>query len=217
MPSHSDSLVTLAARIRRGNREALARAFEAYGARLTRIVEFRLDRRLSARIATEDVLQESFVQALERCGHLEGDADHAVFLWLRLIVLQTLTDLYRRHFAAGMRDVRRESGLEQRDAAGMPGLGAALLASLTSPTEGLRRAERTQQLHAALCELAEHDREVLALRHFEELSNQEVADVLRIDQKAASIRYFRALKRLKSSLESHGVQSQTLFPDAARQ
>ena len=217
MPSHSDRVMTAAARIRKGDRDALAAMFDANRARLTRIVEFRLDRRLAVRIAPDDVLQEAFVQALERCTHLVGDADHAVFLWLRLIVLQTLTDLSRKHVGAGMRDVRREARMGEHETSGIPGLGAALLASLTSPTEGLRRAERTQQLHAALSELADIDREVLALRHFEELSNHEVACVLQIEEKAASIRYFRALKRLRAALESHAAPTRTMFPVPGRQ
>lgn len=217
MPAHSDRVMTAAARIRKGDRDALASSFDANRARLMRIVEFRLDRRLAVRIAPDDVLQEAFVQALERSAHLQGDADHAIFLWLRLIVLQTLTDLFRKHAGAGMRDVRRETRMGEQETSGLPGLGAALLASLTSPTEGLRRAERTLQLHAALSDLADIDREVLALRHFEELSNQAVAGVLQIEEKAASIRYFRALKRLRAALETRTAPTQTDLPAPGRQ
>lgn len=203
MPSSLDSLGRTAQRIRDGDREALAHAFLAHRPRLARIIEFRLDARLAARVSTEDVLQESFLQASDRCTHLKGDTAAAVFLWLRLIVLQTMTNLYRRHLGAGMRDARRERGSDAGAA-----MTAALLASLTSPTEGIRRAEQTQMLHSALQELSDLDREVLALRHFEELENHEVAAALEIEPKAASIRYFRALKRLKTRLDELGLNSQ---------
>ena len=75
-----------------------------------------------------------------------------------------------------------------------------LLGRHTSPTQAAQRAERTLRVQEALNNLDAIDREVLALRHFEQLGRDEVALVLGIGQDAAAKRYFRALKRLKDLL-----------------
>jgi len=191
-------------RIRRGDVQVLANAFEEHGARLRSIVQFRLDSRLVRRVDPADVVQEAYLNAFKRCQHLEGDADQALFVWLRLITLQTLADVHRRHLGAQARDAGRE--FAQRS----DGLGdntslsvvARLVGHLTSPSGIAHRAELSERLQASLSEMNDIDREVLALRHFEELSNQEVAAVLGLEQKAASIRYVRALRRLKELLSA---------------
>lgn len=199
-------------RIRSGDRDALAEALEHCRPRLLRMIAFRMDRRAAGRIDPDDVLQEAFLGAAQRCEHLRGDEAGSLYIWLRLITLQSLTDLHRRHLGAQARDAGREA----RKAAGPAGgstslsIAAQLLGRMTSPTQAIRRVELTEQLQSALQQMNEIDREVLALRHFEELSNQEIAEVLNIEEKAASIRYVRALRRLKEvmtklSMSSHGL------------
>lgn len=199
-------------RVRRGDRDALAAAFAEHRPRLLRTAALRIDPRLAARVSADDVLQEAYVSAAARCSHVEGDSDDALFLWLRLIMLQTMVDLHRRHVAAQARSVEREAGRRSEPGGATVNWGLGLPGSLTSPTEVIRRGERSERLRGALEELSELDREVLLLRHFEELSNQEVASVLKIEQKAASIRYFRALARLRSVLEGLGHDSTLLAP-----
>ncbi|MCG3126189.1 MAG: hypothetical protein CHACPFDD_01019 [Phycisphaerae bacterium] len=198
-------------RIRRGDRQAIADAMGAYRDRLARVIAFRMDPRLAGRVAVDDVLQEAYLAAGQRCANLRGDSEAELFVWLRMIVLQTLIDLHRRHVEAAMRDVRQEIGWawpDGREATGRQ-LALALAANLTSPTEAARRDERHERLRVALANLSENDREVLALRHFEELDNHEVAAALQIESKAASIRYVRALRRLKRVLEECGLDSST--------
>lgn len=188
-------------RVRNGDAQALAEAFDAYRARLIRTARFRLDPRLLGRVDADDILQEAYVNASKRCTRVEGDNEHALFIWLRLIVLQTLADVHRRYFATRKRDVAREVPLHAGGGSAATtslSMACCLLASITSPTRVVRRAEAMKRLEAALESMDEIDREVLALRHFEELANHEVAVVLGIEQKAASIRYVRALRRLKS-------------------
>jgi len=188
-------------RVRVGDTSALASAFEVQRERLRRIVAFRMDARLAGRVDPDDVLQEAYLNASKRCTHVEGDTDDSLFVWLRLITVQTLADVYRRHIGAQMRDAGREAARGHHESGTTSvSLAAGLLGHLTSPTRALRRVERVEQLVAALDQLSETDREVIALRHFEELTNQEVAAILGIEQKAASIRYVRALRRLKDVL-----------------
>lgn len=123
------------------------------------------------------------------------------FVWMRLIVLQTIIDVHRRHLGAKMRDAFREVPIEgDRSRDTSQAIARQLLGGLTSPSEALMRAETARKLEAAIEGMEPIDREILALRHFEELTNSEVAQVLGIQVKAASIRYIRALKRLKELL-----------------
>jgi RNA polymerase sigma-70 factor, ECF subfamily len=198
-PQSSNGLLD---QIRSGDVAALAGAFEEYRERLSRIVHFRLDSRVAQRLDPGDVLQESYLNAYKRCGYLEGTSEESLFVWIRLIVLQTLDDVHRRHLGAQMRDAGRDRGsanLSSSDNTSLS-MAAVLAARFVSPSGAMRHKELSDQLQLSLNQMNESDREVLALRHFEELSNQEIAAVLGIDQKAASIRYIRALRKFKDLL-----------------
>lgn len=201
MSSDAGESNELLERVRRGEEAALAEAFSAYRERLWRTVNFRLDRRLHGRVDADDVLQEAYLAAAQRLHHFSGETSVSFFVWLRLIVSQTLIDVHRRHLDAQMRDANREMSLHvaRQDATSIS-IAAQLLGRLTSPSQAAMRAELARQLDGALQSMDQIDREVLALRHFEELSNSEVAAVLGIQQKAASIRYVRAIARLKNVL-----------------
>jgi RNA polymerase sigma-70 factor (ECF subfamily) len=193
---------SLASRLRGGDTKALAEFFDRHRDRLGRLVSFRLSPRLLGRVDVDDVLQEAYLAAASRLRHFVERPDGSLFVWVRLVVLQTLTDLHRQHLGAKMRDAEREVSLQAGSWARSTSapLAAQLLGSLTSPSQAAMRVESAAQLQTALEALADTDREILALRHFEELSNQEAAEVLGIEPKAASIRYVRALKRLKAVL-----------------
>jgi RNA polymerase sigma-70 factor (ECF subfamily) len=161
-------------------------------------VRFRLDRRLHGRVDPDDILQEAYLAAAQRVEHFLENQSMSLFVWLRLVVSQTLIDVQRRHLGAQMRDAGREVCIHAghgRHATSVS-LAGYLVGHLTSPSRAAMRAEMSDRLEAALETMDPIDREVLALRHFEELSNCEVAEVLGIQQKAASIRYVRAIKRL---------------------
>lgn len=189
-------------RLKRGDEPALAQLFSCFRARLWRIVHFRLHERLRSRVDAEDILQEAYLNAAQRVHHFEGDSMTAVFVWLRMIVAQTLVDVHRRHMGAQMRDAGREVSIDgcRYPEATSTSIAIQLAGDWTSPSQAAMRAEVSRQLADALEAVDPIDREVLALRHFEELTNSEVAAVLGITQKAASIRYVRALRRLKKIL-----------------
>jgi RNA polymerase sigma-70 factor (ECF subfamily) len=190
-------------RLKNGDEEAMATLFARHRERLLRMIEFRLDPRLRGRAGAEDVLQEAYLDAAQRMHHFADDTSTSLFIWLRMVVTQTLIDVHRRHLGAQMRDAGREVATRGGSCSRATSfsLAASLVGRFTSPTLAARRAEMAEQLRAALEEMDPIDREVLALRHFEELSNSEVAEELGIQAKAASIRYVRALRRLKGMLD----------------
>jgi RNA polymerase sigma-70 factor (ECF subfamily) len=185
---------------------ALAEAFSRHRDRLRRGLVFRIDPRLAGRMDVDDLLQEAYLQAARRLPHFarqnEGQNHLGVFLWLRLIVNQTLVDAQRRHLGAQARDATREVALHPAaaDSSASTPLIQGLVANLTSPSQAAVRSELTQQLQQALEAMSPLDQEIIALRHFEQLSNKEIAQVLGIEEKAASTRHVRAIRRLKEIL-----------------
>jgi len=201
IPSEATPLID---RLRAGDRQALAELFNGYRERLRRMVELRMDSRLRMRLDASDVLQEAY---LDLAGDLEAyraDSKLPPLLWMRLHVGRRLTMLHRRHPGTRLRDAGLEISLyrEALPQASSAALASMLLGLHTSPTQAAQRAERLLRIQEALNTLAPIDREVLALKHFEELSRAETAEVLGISPEAAAKRYFRALKRLKEVLAS---------------
>jgi RNA polymerase sigma-70 factor (ECF subfamily) len=189
-------------RLRKGDRQALAALFEQHRERLRRMVELRLDPRLRARLDASDVVQEAFLDVARDLDAYLADPNLPPLLWLRLHVGRRLTTLHRQHLGTRMRNAGLEISLYQ---GAVPEASSAALASMllgrhTSPTQAAQRAERMLRVQEALNSVDPIDREVLALRHFEQLSRAEVAQVLGISQETGAKRYFRALKRLKDVL-----------------
>jgi RNA polymerase sigma-70 factor (ECF subfamily) len=198
-----DDETPLINRIIRGDKAALAELFTLYRPRLWRMVNFRLDPRLRGRVDPDDILQDAWVNAVTRIQSFLTDASRSCFIWFRLIVQQTLVDVHRRHLGADKRSAARERSLFQPGHADSTSTSLAfhLQAHLTSPSSAVVRAEQAQQLDTVLQGMSEIDREVLALRHFEQLTNAETAQVLDMSEQAASVRYVRALQRLRKVLE----------------
>jgi RNA polymerase sigma-70 factor (ECF subfamily) len=187
-------------RLERGDEGALGEVFSRHRDRLWRVVHFRMDRRLRGRLDPDDVLQEGYLAAAKRLQHYEASV--SPFVWLRGIVLQTLIDLHRRHLGAKMRNAARDLqiGALRYPEATSTSLAFQLAGDFTSPSQAAARAEVFGMVEEAIEEMKPVDQEVLALRHFEELSNAEVAEVLEIEPNAASNRYVRALRRLQEIL-----------------
>ncbi len=202
MENNSSESVDVIERARAGDREALSTLLARHRDRLRRMVEIRLDTRLQGRLDASDVVQEAFVDVAERLDDYIRDPKLPLFLWLRLVVGERLVRLHRYHLGTQMRDAGREVSLYPGalPAASSAALAAQLLGRFTSPTQAFVRAERILRVQEALNALDPVDREILSLRHFEELTAAEAARVLGIEESAAAKRYFRALKRLKSIL-----------------
>ena len=185
-----------------GDQQVLADIWDSAAPRLRKLIKLRMDRRLQGRIDPEDVLQEAFVDFASRVGEYVSDPAMPFYLWLRFLTGQRLQLLHRHHLGAQMRDADREVSLHR---GAMPqatsvSLAAQLLGRFTSVTQAVQRAEMQVILQEAVNAMEPLDREILALRHFEELSNAETAEVLDIKATTASTRHIRALKRLRESL-----------------
>ncbi len=199
MPSQSDADGSFVDRIQTGDRHALGKFFARHRARLLKMVRLRLDRRLRGRLDPEDVLQEAFLDATRRLGDFAADPRMPPFIWLRFLTIQRLQSLHRLHLGVQSRDASREVSLFDGSlpAADSRSLAAQLLGRLTTPSRAAVRAEIQIKIQEALDAMHPIDREILALRHFEELNNGETAAVLGIHKAAASSRYVRALRRLR--------------------
>ncbi|WP_372720049.1 sigma-70 family RNA polymerase sigma factor [Novipirellula sp.] len=189
--------------LRRGEVTHFSDAFALHRERLWQIIHFRLNDQVRARVDADDVVQEVYLDAEKRLSHfLSGDFP-SFFLWLRLVAQQTLSRVHRRHLATESRSTLRESGASFGSDWGKTSacLSQRFVAHLTSPSQAAVKKELIAEVRNSLETMNEIDREVVALRHFEELTNQEVAIELGISPKAASIRYVRALERLRNVLE----------------
>jgi len=189
-------------RARDGDAAAIADIFARHRDRLRRMVDMRLDRRLQGRIDASDVVQEAHLEIASRLAEYLKDPKLPLFLWLRLVVGEKLAKLHRTHLGAQKRDAGLEVSIfrEALPAASSAALAAHLLGKHTSPTQAAVRAERLLRLQDAINTLDPIDREILSLRHFEELSRGEAAQALGIEEAAAAKRYVRAMKRLKDLL-----------------
>lgn len=193
------------ASLRSGDSQALADVFSTYRERLRKIVRFRLDHRLGGRFSESDVLQEAFIAAAQRLESFAQYDDMPPFLWLRLVLGQKLTDLHREHLLVAKRDANREIRMPSNPVSGETSfaIAAHLVGQMTAASELVSRAEQIEQLECKLNTMDPTDREVIALRHFEELSNVETAKILGIETSAASKRYLRAMTRLSGLMHSN--------------
>jgi RNA polymerase sigma-70 factor (ECF subfamily) len=204
MAETHDDLTWLLEQAATGVEGALAELFTHYRKRLRQMVRLRLDHRLSSRVDPSDVLQEAYLDVVRQFPAYQRRPETPFFLWLRLVTGQRLQRVHRRHLGAGMRDAGREVSLYHGalPEASSQSLAAQLLGRITSASQAVVRAEMQAQLQAALNDMVPLDREIIALRHFEELSNAEAAAVLGLSKTATSNRYIRALARLQKALEN---------------
>jgi RNA polymerase sigma-70 factor (ECF subfamily) len=188
-----------------GDQKALATLFHRHRKRITQMVRLRLDRRLQGRIDPSEVLQEAFLDAAEKLPEFGRQrAEIPFFLWLRMVAGERLLRIHRKHLGAEMRDAAREVSLHRGrlPQASSVSLAAQLLGRFTTASQALIRAEIQLKLQQALNGMDSNDREIITLRHFEELSNAEAATVLGISPQAASNRHLRAMTRLQAILKS---------------
>lgn len=190
-------------RLKTGDESAFGELFSIHRQRLWQIIHFRINNQIRGRVDPDDVVQDVYIAAEKRLRHFIGGDFPTLFLWLRLVTGQVLSDLHRAHMGTEARSVLRESSPGPNNLWSNTSvcLSQRFVAHLTSPSQAIVRSELITEVREALESMNDIDREVVALRHFEELTNQEVAIALNISPKASSVRYIRALQRLKSVLE----------------
>jgi RNA polymerase sigma-70 factor (ECF subfamily) len=164
------------------------------------MVAVRMDDRLGARVDPSDVVQEALAIAAQRLPEYLRESSLAFYPWLRQIAWSRLVDLHRRHVVASKRSVSREQPMGLSDSSTMQ-LANWLATSGTGPLKRLVREELRDRVRSAMAQLAAEDREVLLLRHLEDLSYAECAVILGAGEAAAMQRHVRAARRLHRLLE----------------
>ena len=184
-----------------GDEVALAALFERYRPRLRRMVSLRMNARVQQRVDASDVLQEAFIDLSQRLQEYAKDPKIEFFLWLRLVTGQRLAMVHRKHVDAKMRGVGMEVSINRGlvPEASSFFLASGLIGQFTSVGARVVRDEMRAKLQEVLDGVDPDDREVLALKHFEEMTNAEIAQVLGITESGASKRYIRALRRLRQA------------------
>ena len=204
MPSESDSTQTdrLLQSLSQGDPSALARLLTDHREYLKRLVELRMDRELQGRFDASDVVQETDIQVSRHIDEFLRTRPMSFRLWLRRCALDQLIELRRRHLGTQKRSVWREVRLSDVSS-------LALSRNLfdSSPSNTVRRKEQAQQVRQAIMSLSEMDREVLLLRHVEELTTGEIAELLEINPATARQRLGRAFRRLCQKLANEGLTS----------
>ena len=183
-----------------GDHSSLNKLLEVYRPRLRRMVDARFDNRLLGRVDPSDVVQQAMERAVRRFPDFVNQKDHLFFPWLRQIAHNQLIDLHRRHLAE-RRSVLRERSMSLPVSEGSAmHLLDTIARSSSDHRQRVEQEELKEKALQALDELSENDREVLVMRHLEQLSVDEIACVLKISKSAVTTRCLRALQRLRSNL-----------------
>src|SRR5438034_7133137 len=208
---HPDTQEMLTA-AREGRAGAVDRLLDVHREPLRKMIDLRLDPALAARVDASDVVQEVLIEAHRRLADYLRNPTMPFRLWLRHIAKDHLIDAHRRHRQAQRRSLDREQPIVPAvlaDHSSLELAGQLLDQERTPASEAIQR-ELQRKLDAAIADLDEDDREIILLRHREQLSNQQVAEGLGLSEAAASMRYLRAVRRLRAAL----LPGQDQSPDA---
>ena len=180
----------------------VAEMFEEHRERLLRMIEIRLQPELRRRVDANDVLQESFMEAYRQLRFGVSAPKISSIVWLRLIVGQQLVAIYRKYCQTQKRDVSRECSISRNKTQADPSATSIfLVGKLTSPSVAASRVELAEKIRECLEKLSPDDRDILSLRHFEQLTSRETAEELDMEPNAASVMYLRALKKFREVLK----------------
>jgi RNA polymerase sigma-70 factor (ECF subfamily) len=187
-----------------GDRDAFSDLLERHRERLRRMVALRLDHRLRGRVDPSDIIQDAYIDAAAGLSEFARRGEMTFFLWLRWLAGMKIHAAHRKHLGFQVRDAGREVSIERgaMPQASSMALAARLVGRLTSASTVAMRRERKARLQEALEAMDPLDREILVLRHIEELTNGEAAATLGLQESATSKRYTRALRRLKDILRA---------------
>ncbi len=184
-----------------GNRSGVRRVIERYRSRLRRMVAVRIDPRLSTRIDPSDVVQEAMIDAEGKLSNYLRERPLPVYPWLRQIAWQRLVDLHHHHLTRKKRSVLRErQGVIDLPDASCSRLADYFIDTDSCPSAKFVREEMRQRVRVALDSLDANDREILVLRHLEQMPVKEIAALLEISSSAVKMRRLRAIERLQTVL-----------------
>ena len=204
-----DQTDTLLDGARAGDSDAVNKLLEKHRRSVRRLVEMRLDRKVQQRVDVSDVVQDVLVEASGRLQKYLDDPVMAFHLWIRQIAWDRIIDTYRRHRVSAKRNMDREQPIAVPSGSNQSSMELAVQLrdpGLTPATAATQR-EITEQVEAVIELLNEQDREIILMRHYEHLSNLEIAEVLKLNPPAASMRYLRALRHLRQLLTENHVDA----------
>jgi len=198
-----DQTTALLIAAKAGDTDAINRLFEKHRGPVHRLIEMRLDRKVRQRVDVSDVVQEVMVDASKRLNKYLDNPALAFHLWMRQIASDRIIDTYRRHRGSAKRSMDREQPLVIAGAVDQSTieLAAALCDPALTPAAIATNREIANQVEQAINGLGEQEREIIVMRHYEHFSNQEIAQVLELTPPAASMRYLRAVRRLRELLD----------------
>lgn len=192
-----------------GDRTAINRLLERHRASLRRMVQLRLDKKIASRVDASDIVQDVLLEANDRLPSYLGEAKLPFHLWLRQLAHDRMIEMHRRHRGAKRRSLDREQSLASpqfADQSGIDLMGQLADAELTPAAASIRK-ELENRFLVAMDQMEEEDRDIILMRHFEQLGNNEVADALGLSAAAAGMRHLRALRKLRTILGERPSQS----------
>jgi RNA polymerase sigma-70 factor, ECF subfamily len=195
--------------IRGGSPDAVNRLMDRHRQAVHRMVQMRLDAKIQRRVDVSDVVQDVLVEANRRLSDYLAHPQLSFHLWLRQITQDRIIDAHRRHRASAKRSVDREQPMLV--AVGNDSSTLQLINELRdqelTPAAAVAQKEMALQVEAAIARLNDQEGEIIIMRHYEHLSNQETAAALGLTEPAASMRYLRAIRRLRELLGSESASS----------
>ena len=194
---------------RQGDRAAVNRLLERHRVSLKKLIQLRLDRKIARRVDASDVVQDVLMEANTRLQDYLADPKMPFHLWLRQLAQDRMIDVYRRHRGAQRRSLDREQSIaapQFSDQSGFDLMGQLADHELTPAAASIRK-ELEARFVLALDQLEDEDREIVLMRHFEQLGNSEVADALGLSAAAAGMRHLRALRKLRAILGDRPSQT----------
>jgi len=205
-PAH-ETTEQLVVQAQGGDRDAAESLLERHRRALRRLVGMRLDHQIRRRVDVSDVVQEVMLEASRRLDDYLREASMPFHLWLRQIAQDRIIDAHRRHRVSAKRSVDREQHFPVPHGQNQSSLQLASVLGdprLTPAAASLRR-ELARRIEVAISQLGPDDGEVIVMRHYEQLTNQEIAQVLGLTEPAASMRYLRALRRLRALIDDEST------------
>lgn len=198
-----DETAELLSDARLGKEVAIEQLLERHRESLRRLVAMRLDQKIMRRVDVSDVVQDVLIEANRRLKDYLENPVLSFHLWLRQIAKDRIIDAHRRHRVSAKRSVDREQQVAAKRAVDQStmDLAAQLCDGELTPAAAATQQEIAGQVQEAVDKLESKDQEIILMRHFEQLSNQEIAEVLGLTEPAASMRYLRALKKLRALLD----------------
>jgi len=194
-----DQTVKLLARARGGNDDAINELMDRHRNSLRQLVRMRLDQKIQKRVDVSDVVQDVLIEANRRLQRYIENPVMPFHLWLRQIAKDRIIDAHRRHRVSAKRSVDREQALVAPRGYDQSSIQLASLLGdqRLTPAAAALQQEMAKRVEDAISLLDEKDCEIIVMRHYEHLTNQEIGKVLNLTEPAASMRYLRAIRRLR--------------------